>query len=254
MRKWWAYLVILLAVFITGVSLMLFFYFLYSGPLYLVYLGLDGSKTLWFDSFLCLFFFVIHSGMIRKSFREWLENFIQSYYHGVIYAISSSIGLLILVIFWQDANQSVVVLKNSASFIPRITFFIAIMGLIWSAHSLRSFDIVGRSPLLAQMYNRQLPATPFAICGPYRWVRHPFYFCMLMIIWSFPSLTLDRFLLNILWSIWIVIATGLEERDLVVSFGLNYRNYQKNVPMLIPWRVLLRMLSVRCREQNDSGR
>jgi protein-S-isoprenylcysteine O-methyltransferase Ste14 len=48
---------------------------------------------------------------------------------------------------------------------------------------------------------------------------------------------LDRLLYNVLWSIWVVIGTFLEERDLVVDFGEPYRDYQRKVPMLIPWLV-----------------
>ena len=36
--------------------------------------------------------------------------------------------------------------------------------------------------------------------------------------------------------LWIVFGTVLEEKDLVAEFGETYRDYQKNVPMLFPWR------------------
>jgi protein-S-isoprenylcysteine O-methyltransferase Ste14 len=55
-------------------------------------------------------------------------------------------------------------------------------------------------------------------------------------IWTQVSLTTDRLLFNGLWTAWIIIGTFLEERDLIVSFGDAYKNYQRNVPMLIPYR------------------
>ena len=57
-----------------------------------------------------------------------------------------------------------------------------------------------------------------------------------MLIWSSPDLTLDRLLFNVLFTTWIVIGTLLEERDLVAEFNEAYRDYQRNVPMLIPWK------------------
>ena len=54
-------------------------------------------------------------------------------------------------------------------------------------------------------------------------------------IWSFPDLTADRLLFNVLWSTWIVVGTLLEERDLAVTLGQQYKEYQSRVPMLIPW-------------------
>lgn len=236
--KFLVYSMIGLAVSMSGVSMIVFTVFLYTGSLSLVKLGMEDARILWFDSALCMFFFIQHSIMIRKTFREWLENFIPLHYHGILYAIFSGTGLSMLVIFWQETSRTVIVLDDVFRLLLRMTFFIAITGLIWSAHSLRSFDIVGKGRLLAQMHNRQLPVMPFAIRGPYRYVRHPLYFFMLLIIWSCPDIALDRLLFNSLWSIWVVVGTVLEERDLVVSFGVNYRNYQTKVPMLIPWRIL----------------
>lgn len=54
-------------------------------------------------------------------------------------------------------------------------------------------------------------------------------------IWSYPDLTLDRLLLNVSFTVWVIAATRLEERKLVATFGEEYRNYQRKVPMLIPW-------------------
>lgn len=87
-----------------------------------------------------------------------------------------------------------------------------------------------------------LPGTPhlrsptFVIRGPYLWVRHPLYFFVLILVWSFPDISLDRLLFNVLWTLWIVFGTHLEEKDLLAKFGEPYRQYQKAVPMLFPWR------------------
>ena len=74
----------------------------------------------------------------------------------------------------------------------------------------------------------------FAVRGPYRWVRHPLYSFCLLIIWSCPNITTDRLLYNVVWTLWIIIGSVFEERDLVAAFGEEYRNYQRKVPMLIP--------------------
>jgi len=78
---------------------------------------------------------------------------------------------------------------------------------------------------------------PFTVRGPYRWVRHPLYLFTLMMIWSYPGLTADRLLFNILWSGWVIIGSVLEERDLAAEFGQPYRDYQRTVPMLVPYRL-----------------
>ena len=78
---------------------------------------------------------------------------------------------------------------------------------------------------------------PLAIRGPYRWVRHPLYSLFLVLLWVCPDITADRLLLNTLFTAWIVLGTVLEERDLARDLGDPYRAYQRQVPMLVPWKV-----------------
>jgi len=78
---------------------------------------------------------------------------------------------------------------------------------------------------------------PFTLRGPYRWVRHPLYLFSLVFFWSFPDLTADRLLFNVLWTAWVFLGTVLEERDLVELFGQTYREYQRDVPMILPLRI-----------------
>jgi len=61
---------------------------------------------------------------------------------------------------------------------------------------------------------------------------------MLVLIWSGPDVSSDRLLFNVLWTLWVVLGSYLEEKDLVAAFGEKYRHYQKTVPMLLPWRFL----------------
>jgi hypothetical protein len=46
-------------------------------------------------------------------------------------------------------------------------------------------------------------------------------------------MTRDRLLSNILWSVWIVIGSYLEESNLIGESSEAYREYQKRVPMIV---------------------
>jgi protein-S-isoprenylcysteine O-methyltransferase Ste14 len=70
----------------------------------------------------------------------------------------------------------------------------------------------------------------------YRWVRHPLYLWGLVFIWLTPQMTVNRLALVVGFSVYLYIGTFFEERRLVEEFGDDYREYQRQVPRLIPWR------------------
>mgnify|MGYP001826795495 FL=1 len=102
---------------------------------------------------------------------------------------------------------------------------------------MKGFDSFGLRPIRHRFRTEPSRPTALVVQGAYRWVRHPLYLAVLLMIWSYPVLTIDRLLFNTLWTIWIVIGAVLEERDLAAEIGIDYHDYQRKVPMLIPTRV-----------------
>lgn len=228
---------IALAVILGGASMAAFTIFLFAGPFGTIELDLNLSGDVATNTGLSFLFFVQHSGMVRQSFRRWLARSVPEHYFGATYSIASSIVLLIVVLVWQESELVVATATGVWWWISRTLFLLAVGGVIWGALALGGFDSLGLRPI----QNRVRPTAPrsseLAVRGPYRWVRHPLYFFVLLMIWSYPILTVDRLLFNVLWTIWIFIGSVLEERDLVAEFGERYREYQRNVPMLIPNRI-----------------
>lgn len=77
----------------------------------------------------------------------------------------------------------------------------------------------------------------FVQSGPFRWMRHPTYFSMILELLSgglilaawFSLLIIPLFFLPVLaWRL------CLEEKALVEKFGDSYRSYQKTTPALLP--------------------
>ena len=79
--------------------------------------------------------------------------------------------------------------------------------------------------------------TPLIITGLYRWMRHPLYTGGLLLIWLMPVMTLNLLTIFIWLTLYLIVGAKLEEKRLLVEFGDQYREYQQQVPMLIPgWR------------------
>ncbi len=234
MSKYATYIMISLARILGGMSLLVFMIYLFWGSLNLLSMHLDENGVLWLDAGLSLLFFTQHSGMIRKPFRRWLTRFISEEYAGAIYTIASGIVLLLVVLLWQRSTQTVMTVPVPFRWLFRAVFFLSLLGFYWGIKALRFFDPFGLTPITDRLRGRNRTSIPITVAGPYRWVRHPLYLFVILMIWSCPDLTGDRLLFNLLWTVWIVIGSYLEEIDLIAEFGDAYRAYRKKVPMLVP--------------------
>ena len=224
-----------LAVLFGISSLGIFALFLFVGPLGTFEFGLSDSGVLWFDATLSLLFFVQHSLMVRQSFRQKTSKYISAEFDKAFYAIVSGIVLLCVVMLWQESSWYITKATGIYKYVLRLLYFLSIAGVLWASVAFRFFDPFGRRNILNHFEHREPRQTPFVAQGPYRYVRHPLYFFALLMIWVYPDLTADRLLFNCAWTIWIVIGTVLEERDLVGEFGEQYQEYQQRTPMLIPY-------------------
>jgi protein-S-isoprenylcysteine O-methyltransferase Ste14 len=153
-----------------------------------------------------------------------------------VYSIVSAVFLIPVTLLWQRSDVMAFVLTGAAAWVARGLLILVFPAFLWGMLSLKPFDPFGIIPLKAFVRGRRVPQQPFRVRGAYRWVRHPLYFCMIAILWLNPQLSVDAVFGNALWTSWILAATILEEKDLVVDFGDAYRLYRRTVPMLIPWR------------------
>jgi len=194
------------------------------------------AGALCWDAFLSLLFFLQHSGMVRRGFRARLAIVIPPRYHGAVYSIASGVALAVVVLFWQPSDMPLLILNGLSRGLAQTCAILAIVIFVWGASALRGFDPFGLGPIRAYLHGQEQGPPPFVVRGPYRWVRHPLYFAILLLIWVSPDVTADRLLFNILWTAWIYVGARLEEKDLVRGFGDSYERYRRKVPILIPWR------------------
>lgn len=199
--------------------------------------GWSELQILLWDTFLSLFFFVQHSGMVRKPFRRQVTKIFPARFDSAIYAIASGIALTIVAVFWQRSGTDILILQGTARTIVSICNLLGVLLFVIGASSLRPFDPLGVGPIRAHLRGMQYQSGPIVIRGPYRWMRHPLYAAVLLMFWANPDVTTDRLLFNVLWTVWICVATLLEERDLTAEFGEAYVQYKNSVPMLIPWKL-----------------
>ena len=228
--------IVMAAALASGIASVTLFVAAPVGSFRAVRLSWSEPALLAWNAGLSLLFFLQHSGMIREGFRARLIRVIPPRYYRAVYAIVSGIALAAVVVFWQPSAHHLLVIGGLARRAVQAIAILAIAGFLWAALALRRADLFGLAPIQAWLRDIEVPKPRFVVSGPYRWVRHPWYLCAILLIWSCPDLTSDRLLFNVLWTVWICLGARLEEADLLREFGAPYRNYRRQVPMLIPWR------------------
>ena len=218
-----------------GVGSIVMFVLLRS--VHYLHMGWPDSYVLPWDALLSLAFFVQHSGMVRRPVRARLAAIVPARYQGALYSIASGAVLALVVVLWQPSETRLFELEGVPRWIALTLSILAAVAFVLSTVTLgRSFDPLGLGPIRAHLRGRADRPGDFVARGPYLWVRHPLYSCVLVLFWTNPAVSADQLLLSVMWTAWIVVGTALEERDLIAEFGEAYRAYQRQVPMLIPWR------------------
>ncbi len=199
-----------------------------------LHFGWPLRSALAWDAGLSMLFFLQHSVMVRRPVRAAMK--VPEQYQGAVYAVASGAALTIAMVLWQRAGEPLYVAHGAARMVAYGVAAAATAFLAWGALALRGFDPCGIEPVRAHLKAKRLRPMPFVVRGPYRWVRHPLYFAIIVLFWCYPEITPDRLLFNLLWTGWMAIGSHFEEKDLVAQFGERYRRYQRRVPALIPWK------------------
>jgi methanethiol S-methyltransferase len=221
---------------VGGASLLLFLAFLVTSRGALLELRLSAPAALLWDGALSLAFFLQHSLMVRAPVRARLARLVPAHALGALYSIASGLVLAAVVLLWQRVEPRLLAVDGPARLAGHGVAALALLAFAWAVASLRRFDPFGARAIEEHLHGATARPPTLSVHGPYRWVRHPLYLFTLVIVWSRPDLTVDRLLLDVLWTAWILVGTVLEERDLAAELGDAYRAYQRRVPMILPWR------------------
>ncbi len=96
------------------------------------------------------------------------------------------------------------------------------------------FDLFGLRQAAVHLSARTYEPVVFKSRLLYRYVRHPLYAGFLLAFWATPDMTLGRLVLASGLSLYILVGTLLEERDLKTAFGERYRAYCQATPRYLP--------------------
>ncbi|MGQ4660973.1 methanethiol S-methyltransferase [Lysobacter sp. F6437] len=184
-------------------------------------------------------FAVQHSGMARPAFKRWWTRIVPASLERSTFVLAANVVLVLL--YWQWRPMPMPVWDVEVEAARWLLYGLAALGWVMvlaSTFLIDHFDLFGlRQSWRAALGRGPRPSAPFVTRALYRIVRHPIMFGFLIAFWATPTMTLGHLLFAGVTTGYILVAVKyLEERDLVAQFGDTYRDYQRRVPMLLPWR------------------
>lgn len=188
------------------------------------------------DVLLITLFAIQHSGMARKAFKHWWLRFVPAPIERATYVLFSSAVLALMIWLWQPVSITVWRIESPLA----VALLTSVYWLGWALVLVATFlishlELFGIKQALDTVLRLKAPDTSFKTPLLYKLVRHPMYAGFLMAFWATPHMTVGRLVFAVTCTLYIVIGSRLEEKDLLVLFGDPYRRYQQRIGRLIPF-------------------
>ena len=198
---------------------------------------------MWQALVLWLLWCFLHSWLISATARTWIETR-GGCHQGAFrlgYVLFSFFTLLPLL--WATHNFPQQPFAPLPAWIQAVQFILLLYAVFmfwggWRVYDLRLF--LGLQQWQDYLAARQSAEPEFKQSGILAYVRHPWYSGGIALIWAMPSLTDVTLAVRLLLTAYLITGTVLEERKLVALLGEEYRIYQQEVPMLLPWKLMRR--------------
>jgi methanethiol S-methyltransferase len=115
---------------------------------------------------------------------------------------------------------------------------LAVLGFLWSLKFYDTREFLGFRQLSEHITSVE-DQEHFHISPLHRWVRHPWYFFALLLIWT-RDMNGAILISSIMMTLYFIVGSRYEERKLIRYHGERYRLYSELVPGLIPlpWKYL----------------
>jgi protein-S-isoprenylcysteine O-methyltransferase Ste14 len=194
-------------------------------------------------------YFAVHSALASLSVKHWVARRYPVLMAGYRIAFNSLAVLLLLPIMYLVAahrGPSLWAWQGAAAWLANALALIAAGAFLVSLKhydgqeflGLRQWASRGRQGG-ADGQERINDQEAFHLSPFHRYVRHPWYFFALVLIWT-RDMDAARLVSGVMMSAYFIVGARLEEAKLLVYHGAVYRLYMERVAGLVPlpWKIL----------------
>jgi protein-S-isoprenylcysteine O-methyltransferase Ste14 len=199
--------------------------------------GVPGPFTtsLIVDAVLLGMFAIQHSVMARPAFKKAWTKIVPQVIERSTYVLFASLLLALLFWQWRPILEVLWSVQNPAvSLVLQVLFFMGWAIVLVSTFLIGHFDLFGLKQVYLNWIGKAYTYSGFKTPGLYKFVRHPIMLGFIIAFWATPRMTAGHLVFALATTVYILIALQIEERDLIDLHGDAYREYKRDVSMLIP--------------------
>ncbi len=176
-------------------------------------------------------YFLLHSLFASNRSKKWVAAKWPGFPYRLAYNLVASILLLPgLWLLFGKPWPVLWALEGAWKYLAWMAQLLAIAGFLAS---------FGHYDMKAFLGLKREESDSFRISTFHRYVRHPWYFFALVLLWS-QDMDEGRFVFSVLATLYLFIGSRHEEAMLIEQYGDRYETYRKRVPALfpLPWKHL----------------
>ncbi len=180
-------------------------------------------------------YFVLHSLLSSLWMKQRVADCCPTlvpYYRLGFNILAVLLALPLVYLAWRYPGETLWQWQGMAFYSVNAIALVAFIALLYSFRLYDMDEFMGLSQARGEIHEIQ-DQEHFQISPFHRYVRHPWYFLILVILWT-RDMTTTQLLIYSLVTLYLVIGSRLEERKLIVYHGEVYRDYRQRVAGLIP--------------------
>ena len=199
-----------------------------------------------FPSLFMLFFawcgyFALHSALASLPVKHWVANRLPALMPAYRLGFNLLAAALLLPVLWllySHPGPALWSWRGSWAWLANGLALLAVAGFVRTLKTYDMQEFLGLHQLATHRHAVE-EQEGLRISFFHRFVRHPWYFFGLVILWT-RDMNGALLLSAILITLYLWAGSRLEERKLIVYYGDAYRRYRKRVPALfpLPWKFL----------------